>query len=50
MKDKIDWIPEWINVTVRIEDLSVCYSYSHRKDELEHKCRDHIDIWGGCVF
>lgn len=50
MKDKIDWIPGWINVAVKIVDLSVCYSYSHRKEELEHKCRDHIDLIGEVVF
>lgn len=50
MKDKIDWIPGWINVVLRIMDLSVCYSYSLRKEEFGHKCRDHIDIIGEVVF
>lgn len=50
MKEKIQWLDSWISVVLKLNDLSISYSYSERRDEFEHKCSDHIEIIGEIVF
>jgi len=50
MKDNIEWFGGWITIVIKITDVSFDYSYSKRREELRHKCRDHTEIIGEVVF